>query len=179
MVSLSLRRSRLADSTHLPTSSIDFKRFARQQEIELNTSAFLVAHTCEQSPILKVYGSNRNWSQDTQRRETTALTSKIYNVVIKFNFGPVFEHGLERGTGTFRSFHSRDRHDFVWVHDGMGTLCKRNKKGEGMRRNEVVCLHVQDMRCIANKHPRDVVLNTNHPRIRSLFRTFLAIPRIA
>jgi hypothetical protein len=44
----------------------------------------------------------------------------IHDVVIEFDFGPVFEHGLERGTGTFRSFHLRDRHDFVWVHDGMG-----------------------------------------------------------
>jgi len=54
----------------------------------------------------------------------TALTGKIYNVVIEFDFGPVFEHGLERGTGTFRSFRLRDRHDSVWVHDGIGTLRK-------------------------------------------------------
>lgn len=45
------------DNTHLPTCGIYFKRLARQQEIELNTSAFLVAHTCEQSSILKVYGA--------------------------------------------------------------------------------------------------------------------------
>ena len=108
MVNLSLHRSRRVDNTHLPTSGIDFQRLTRQQEVELNTSAFLVAHTCEQSSILKVYENNKNRSQDMQRGETTALTGKIYNVVIEFNFGPVFEHGLERGTGTFRSFRSRD-----------------------------------------------------------------------
>ncbi len=142
MVSLSLCRSQRVDSTHLPTRGIDFKRLSRQQEIELNASAFLVAHTREQSSILKVYQSNRNRSQVIQRREkeTTALTGKIHNVMVEFDLGPVFEHGLERGTGTFRSFHLRDRHDFVWVHDGIGTLRKRieNKKG-GMR---VVCPHV-------------------------------------
>ena len=115
-------------------------------------------------------------TRHAKKRERTALTCKIYNVVIEFNFGPVFEHGLERGTGTFRSFRLRDGHNFVWVHDGVGTLRQGNKKGEGIRTNEVVCLHVQDMRCIASKHPRDVALNTNHPRIRSPFRTFLADP---
>lgn len=65
-----------------------------------------------------------------EKKEMTALTGKIHNIVIKFDFGPVFEHGLERGTGTFRSFRLRDRNYFVWVHDGIGTLGKRNKKGE-------------------------------------------------
>jgi hypothetical protein len=72
-----------------------------------------------QSSKLKVY---RNLSQIIQRRETTVLTGKIHNVMIEFDFGPVFEHGQERGTGTSRSFHLRDRHD-----DGMGTLRKRNE----------------------------------------------------
>jgi hypothetical protein len=40
-----------------------------------------------------------------RRRETTALTGKIHNAAIEFDFGPVFEHGLERGTGIFCSFH--------------------------------------------------------------------------
>ena len=70
---------------------------------------------------------NRSWSQDMQRRETSALTGKIRNVAIEFDFDPVFEHGLERSTGTSCSFHLRDRHDFIWVHDCMGTLRKRNK----------------------------------------------------
>jgi hypothetical protein len=65
-----------------------------------------------------------------EERETAALTGKIHNVVIEFDFGPVFEHGLERGTGTFRSFRLRDRDDFVWVHDRIGTLRKRNKVRE-------------------------------------------------
>jgi hypothetical protein len=69
MVSISLRRSRRVEITYLPTSGIDFKRLAGQQEIELNTSAFLVTHTCEQSPILIVYESNRNRSEDMQKTE--------------------------------------------------------------------------------------------------------------
>lgn len=63
-----------------------------------------------------------------QRRVTTELTGKVHNVVIEFDLGPVFENGLERGTGTFRSFHLRDRHCFVWVHDGIGTLRKESRE---------------------------------------------------
>ena len=72
----------------------------------------------------------RNRSQDIEKRQTTTLTGKIHNVVIKFDFGPVFEHRLERGTGTFRSFRLRDRHDFVWVYDGIGTLRKGIEKNK-------------------------------------------------
>jgi hypothetical protein len=46
--------------------------------------------------------------------------------MVEFDLGPVLEHGLECGNGTFRGFRLRDRHDFVWVHDGIGTL----RKGE-------------------------------------------------
>jgi hypothetical protein len=94
-----------------------------------------------------IHASNRPYSKSTkvtgighrtcrEERETTALTGKIHNIVIKFDFGPVFEHGPERGTGTFRSFHLWDRYDFVWVHDGMGTLRKGDRKSEGIGRNE-------------------------------------------
>ena len=62
-----------------------------------------------------------------EKRESTALTGKIHNVVIEFDLGPVFEHGLERGNGTFRSFRLRDRHNFVWVHDSIGTLRKEKR----------------------------------------------------
>ena len=90
---------------------------------ERSTSAFLVAHTCNR-PNSKSTGIGHR----TCREETTALTGKIHNVVIGFDFGPVFKHGQERGTGTSRSFHLKDRHDFAWVHDGMGTLRKTNEE---------------------------------------------------
>jgi hypothetical protein len=67
----------------------------------------------------------KSFTGRAEKRETTALTCKIHNVVIEFDFRTVFEHGLERGTGTFRSLRLRDRHNFVWVHDGIGTLRKR------------------------------------------------------
>jgi hypothetical protein len=46
--------------------------------------------------------------------------------MVEFNFGPVFEHSLERGAGSLRGFRLWNRQDLVRIHKGIGTLRQRH-----------------------------------------------------
>lgn len=116
--------STLARNTHLPARTVDLQRFARHHEVELSTGVLLVTHARKQTPILKVYEKEvkEQLGQPQERDEDCRLTGEIHDVVVELNFGPVFEHGLERGAGTLRGFRLRNRQDLVRVHDGVRTL---------------------------------------------------------
>jgi hypothetical protein len=46
--------------------------------------------------------------------------------MVEFNFGPVFEHSLERGAGSLCGFRLWNRQVLVRIHKGIGTLRQRH-----------------------------------------------------
>ena len=54
--------------------------------------------------------------------ETESLTHKIHNVVVEFELGPMFKHGLECSACTLGSFYLRNCQDLIWIHERIWSL---------------------------------------------------------
>ena len=61
-----------------------------------------------------------------------SLTHKIHDVVVEFELGPVFKHGLECSACTLGSFYLRNCQDLIRIHERIWSLHLNDSINENM-----------------------------------------------